>query len=786
MKKYLSLLLILVMLVTSYGGALADTLKLPVNLTTIGEEAFYGTSSLDVVDIPWGTETIGSKAFANSGITKVSIPVTVNQIADDAFEGTNVTICASKISYAKTYADAHGFSWEDTNGQYSQDAQSAIDQMIDNGFSISSQKTEGMKMSALNQIDTSDIQDAELLSALQELNRMIAAANQEITEYNATIAELTEVIQEFESFFSYSSFSQENGENVITTDGVTFRVDETLINELNFSKITDMDTSGNPITLLTADGSAYAIETTYDGARLYKIDPNAAGNRSISRSVSSDIDAPKLAVDTISLLMNDLRYIVSNGMNGLTKCEKTIEKILKQYDKLEKSELLTQGYINAQWDNLSTQIDSLEGWNNKAWDNVLSLDALNKWCVALSSLSAYQTADKVRNRWARVNQIYDCNHPNEHDITPTAIDLSRTLQEDIYRIWILFFVEDIVAAGGLAADISAAFFVRVPAAVKIPDVALSGIISLFDLWVDHIYDEIIHIEKLLHTAIYGYVTDEVTQGPVENAVVFTDEAQCRTDKMGLYELYLPYDDAVTIRFSKEGYIQNGFVATLSVGNLIRRDITLNPSFGTVFGYAYNAKTKEKLPEVEVYVGENTDLSALTDKNGYYSLTLPTKEVKLTFKKDGYVDYPTSVTPKSGENVQADAPMAALSEYSGHKYAVIALRLTPTGQQAYCESLGGHLCTITSQEEQDYVHALTSGLGNVGLGGSDSGSEGNWYWMNGEPWGYSNWNSGEPNNGIPGKRGQSYLQMLGSGKWDDYYGGYDNYTDIKDVFVCEWD
>ena len=112
MKKCLSLLLILVMLVTSYGGALADTLKLPTNLTTIGEEAFFGASSLDVVDIPWGTEIIGSKAFANSSVTKVYIPATVYSIADDAFQGTNITICASAYSYAKEYADSHGIAWE--------------------------------------------------------------------------------------------------------------------------------------------------------------------------------------------------------------------------------------------------------------------------------------------------------------------------------------------------------------------------------------------------------------------------------------------------------------------------------------------------------------------------------------------------------------------------------------------------------------------------------------------------------------------------------------------------
>ena len=57
-------------------------------------------------------------------------------------------------------------------------------------------------------------------------------------------------------------------------------------------------------------------------------------------------------------------------------------------------------------------------------------------------------------------------------------------------------------------------------------------------------------------------------------------------------------------------------------------------------------------------------------------------------------------------------------------------------------------------------------------------------MNGEEWGYENWDYGEPNNGLGA--GQSYLQLyVHEGTWDDFYGEWDNFTDIKDGFVCEW-
>jgi hypothetical protein len=85
----------------------------------------------------------------------------------------------------------------------------------------------------------------------------------------------------------------------------------------------------------------------------------------------------------------------------------------------------------------------------------------------------------------------------------------------------------------------------------------------------------------------------------------------------------------------------------------------------------------------------------------------------------------------------------------------------------------HLVTITSEEEQDALYSLFgAGLAEKWYGGFDttenSPSEG-WEWVTGEPWVYTNWYIGEPNNGFPN---QSYLQgwpALGpdSGKyWDD--------------------
>ena len=140
-------------------------------------------------------------------------------------------------------------------------------------------------------------------------------------------------------------------------------------------------------------------------------------------------------------------------------------------------------------------------------------------------------------------------------------------------------------------------------------------------------------------------------------------------------------------------------------------------------------------------------------------------------------------------------------YNGHSYKVYDLSLSWDKAENYCEGLGGHLATITSPKEQTLVENLAA-LGEkhfYWLGGYSPQHNGEWQWVTGEYFGYSNWEVGQPDN----YRGDEYyIRMIR----DDYYFSYSNWNAEKGMwndsnigaddgpdtplsrfgFICEWD
>jgi len=111
--------------------------------------------------------------------------------------------------------------------------------------------------------------------------------------------------------------------------------------------------------------------------------------------------------------------------------------------------------------------------------------------------------------------------------------------------------------------------------------------------------------------------------------------------------------------------------------------------------------------------------------------------------------------------------------------------TASSESVYL-GISGHLASVSSQAENDFILSLLSGVdSSVWLGGSDAETESMWKWLNGDQFWqggidgtagpdttYTNWKVNDPNNATNNAEGsENYLSMLGmsvsiAGQWND--------------------
>lgn len=105
-------------------------------------------------------------------------------------------------------------------------------------------------------------------------------------------------------------------------------------------------------------------------------------------------------------------------------------------------------------------------------------------------------------------------------------------------------------------------------------------------------------------------------------------------------------------------------------------------------------------------------------------------------------------------------------FGGHCYlADYGTYRTWMDAEAYCNSFGGHLASIHSQAEEDFLYSLLGAVSITWLGATDKNQEGVFVWTDGSDWDYSNWDSGEPNQG-PGDGDCLGFYLDGTRAWYD--------------------
>lgn len=183
-------------------------------------------------------------------------------------------------------------------------------------------------------------------------------------------------------------------------------------------------------------------------------------------------------------------------------------------------------------------------------------------------------------------------------------------------------------------------------------------------------------------------------------------------------------------------------------------------------FSWNSCSNAEWYDVRIYKSDGTNIISTFNINGLsYSIELPHGDYYATVHSvnsngtfTGSDEVPFSVglglcEPK------------AITSYNGHVYALYENRTYFDQAKSLCESMGGHLATITSDGENKAVASLMGNASQNGywLGGTRSGST--WKWVTGETYidNKSYWESGEPNHadGV-----ENYIEMYKSGKWND--------------------
>ena len=168
---------------------------------------------------------------------------------------------------------------------------------------------------------------------------------------------------------------------------------------------------------------------------------------------------------------------------------------------------------------------------------------------------------------------------------------------------------------------------------------------------------------------------------------------------------------------------NDAVLTLSIDENVVQDIAGNGNIENTFEITYNANAPNT----------PTGLKAI---NGNEEIVLNWDEVYVS-DLGGYYLYESSIKRDIDGFFYAGS-------LDGHSYYISESGGNYANGIELCVELGGHLATINSQEEQDFILSIVMAYGNganhVWLGLDDLDENGIFEWLTSEPLEFENWNS----------------------------------------------
>ena len=278
-------------------------------------------------------------------------------------------------------------------------------------------------------------------------------------------------------------------------------------------------------------------------------------------------------------------------------------------------------------------------------------------------------------------------------------------------------------------------------------------------------------------------------------------------------------DAATIELEDDGKDAAGVPH-----KMINAQEAVELALHEIYGEAVDANTGKPIQRIDVTLDYKvgTDSKTLSfSAEGRFRKRIPAVQAKdlkniqyesLKISAEGYEDYALSLSERTHKTIdvgtiqmepkRAGVPADAVY-FNGHAYKVYDQSITWQEAKSICESMGGHLVTITDEPEQRHIESMMD-VGSkyhywIGLTTVSGKPE----WVTNEAYSYSHWAPGQPDhcrrndgqyenyvqihNQADPRKGNQARFLWNDAPYDNTWTDQPNYYALKHIgFICEWE
>ena len=269
------------------------------------------------------------------------------------------------------------------------------------------------------------------------------------------------------------------------------------------------------------------------------------------------------------------------------------------------------------------------------------------------------------------------------------------------------------------------------------------------------------------------------------------EAAAQKDASMAYILYLALGDYRDCAARAEALKpETGILALYNASETLRK---ANRAAEAAVGYAQCEGYKDSR-EKEKQMSKGAESSVQFERAHILTDLWQLEEANAIYKSLGDYSYASrmGIERISATQLRDDATTEMSDVFiapdgSAHRYRMFKGVPRWVEAEAFCRALGGHMATMTTEEENQFVYNFMreSGFTTAYFGLMDEERDHVWEWVTGEPVDYCPWDTGEPSYSPRERYGMYFYKHKGT--WNDaHFYEDDKWGEPGCSFICEWD